>query len=148
MRTQVARCGGRVSSGALTSGVSVCVCAGGASQAVVGAVLGAKAAAQLLVAPLAGAAVCRRGPAPVLRAATATLAFAALGTYTTLTLLSQTGTVGLAPVTSSMCQYSVAGHMNRSWPCLINLSLKRSTLIAVSYHLTATVCALEQTVES
>ncbi|XP_026735880.1 synaptic vesicular amine transporter-like [Trichoplusia ni] len=50
----------------------------GASQAVVGAVLGAKAAAQLLVAPLAGAAVCRRGPAPVLRAATATLAFAAL----------------------------------------------------------------------
>ncbi|CAD0205685.1 unnamed protein product [Chrysodeixis includens] len=55
--------------------------AGGASQAVVGAVLGAKAAAQLVVAPLAGAAVCRRGPAPVLRAATATLAFAALGGY-------------------------------------------------------------------
>ncbi|XP_022837191.1 chromaffin granule amine transporter-like [Spodoptera litura] len=40
--------------------------AGGASQAVVGVVLGAKAAAQLLAAPLAGAAVCRRGAAPVL----------------------------------------------------------------------------------
>ncbi|KAF9415718.1 hypothetical protein HW555_006752 [Spodoptera exigua] len=52
--------------------------AGGASQAVVGVVLGAKAAAQLLAAPLAGAAVCRRGAAPVLRAATATLAGAAV----------------------------------------------------------------------
>ncbi|XP_050554177.1 probable vesicular acetylcholine transporter-B [Spodoptera frugiperda] len=51
---------------------------GGASQAVVGVVLGAKAAAQLLAAPLAGAAVCRRGAAPVLRAATATLAAAAV----------------------------------------------------------------------
>lgn len=44
-----------------------------------GLVLGAKAAAQLLSAPLAGAAVCRRGAAPVLRAATAALALAALG---------------------------------------------------------------------
>ncbi|KAH9640895.1 hypothetical protein HF086_000800 [Spodoptera exigua] len=65
---------------------NICVCetegaggAGGASQAVVGVVLGAKAAAQLLAAPLAGAAVCRRGAAPVLRAATATLAGAAVG---------------------------------------------------------------------
>ncbi|KAJ8708532.1 hypothetical protein PYW07_010657 [Mythimna separata] len=51
---------------------------GGGSQALVGLVLGAKAAAQLLAAPLAGAAVCRRGAAPVLRAATATLAGAAI----------------------------------------------------------------------
>ncbi|KAJ8708887.1 hypothetical protein PYW08_010269 [Mythimna loreyi] len=52
--------------------------AGGGSQALVGLVLGAKAAAQLLAAPLAGAAVCARGAAPVLRAATATLAAAAI----------------------------------------------------------------------
>ncbi|XP_037299101.1 chromaffin granule amine transporter [Manduca sexta] len=39
----------------------------------------AKAGVQLLSAPLAAAAVCRRGPAPVLRAATALLAIAALG---------------------------------------------------------------------
>ncbi|CAB3225615.1 unnamed protein product [Arctia plantaginis] len=51
----------------------------GGSQAVVGLVLGAKAAAQLVTAPLAGAAVSRRGAAPVLRAATAALALAALG---------------------------------------------------------------------
>ncbi|XP_063833987.1 synaptic vesicular amine transporter-like [Ostrinia nubilalis] len=53
----------------------------GGSQAVVGLVLGAKAGAQLLAAPLASALVCRAGPAPVLRAATATLAAAALGAY-------------------------------------------------------------------
>lgn len=53
---------------------------GGGSQALVGVVLGAKAAAQLAVAPLAGAAVCRRGAAPVLRAGTAALAGAAIGT--------------------------------------------------------------------
>ncbi|KAL0860253.1 hypothetical protein ABMA27_009678 [Loxostege sticticalis] len=51
----------------------------GGSQAVVGLVLGAKAGAQLVAAPLASAAVCRAGPAPVLRAATAMLALAALG---------------------------------------------------------------------
>nr|XP_049706161.1 uncharacterized protein LOC126056609 isoform X2 [Helicoverpa armigera] len=49
----------------------------GGAQALLGAVLGAKAAAQLLTAPLAGAAVCRRGAAPVLRAGTAALAAAA-----------------------------------------------------------------------
>ncbi|XP_068623952.1 synaptic vesicular amine transporter-like [Battus philenor] len=49
----------------------------GGSQAAVGAVLGAKAAAQLLTAPAAACAVARRGPAPVLRAATALLAAAA-----------------------------------------------------------------------
>ncbi|XP_045540246.1 synaptic vesicular amine transporter [Papilio machaon] len=49
----------------------------GASQALVGAVLGAKAAAQLLTAPAAACAVARRGPMPVLRAATALLAAAA-----------------------------------------------------------------------
>ncbi|XP_063897271.1 spidroin-1 isoform X2 [Helicoverpa armigera] len=48
----------------------------GGAQALLGAVLGAKAAAQLLTAPLAGAAVCRRA-APVLRAGTAALAAAA-----------------------------------------------------------------------
>ncbi|KAL4709584.1 hypothetical protein ACJJTC_007315 [Scirpophaga incertulas] len=50
----------------------------GASQALVGAVLGAKAAAQLASAPVAAAAVCRAGPAPVLAAATCLLAAAAL----------------------------------------------------------------------
>ncbi|XP_013168635.1 PREDICTED: chromaffin granule amine transporter-like [Papilio xuthus] len=51
----------------------------GGSQALVGAVLGAKAAAQLLMAPVAACAVARRGPVPVLRAATALLATAAAG---------------------------------------------------------------------
>lgn len=45
-----------------------------------GAVLGAKAAAQLVAAPLAAGACCRRGPARVLRASTALLAAAALRT--------------------------------------------------------------------
>lgn len=55
-------------------------CAGvGGSQALVGAVLGAKAAAQLLTAPTAARAVALRGPVPVLRAATALLATAAAG---------------------------------------------------------------------
>ncbi|CAH2057952.1 unnamed protein product, partial [Iphiclides podalirius] len=49
----------------------------GGSQAAVGAVLGAKAAAQLLTAPLAASAVTRRGPVPVLRAATVLLATSA-----------------------------------------------------------------------
>ncbi|RVE42276.1 hypothetical protein evm_013084 [Chilo suppressalis] len=54
----------------------------GGMQAVVGLVLGAKAGAQLVAAPLCSACVCRRGPAPVLRAATALLAVAAASTYT------------------------------------------------------------------
>ncbi|XP_060807719.1 synaptic vesicular amine transporter [Amyelois transitella] len=49
----------------------------GGSQAIVGLVLGAKAAAQLMTAPLAGAAVCKHGPARVLELATAALAAAA-----------------------------------------------------------------------
>ncbi|XP_053620147.1 synaptic vesicular amine transporter-like [Plodia interpunctella] len=49
----------------------------GGSQAIVGLVLGAKAAAQLITAPFAGAAVCKHGPARVLQVATATLAAAA-----------------------------------------------------------------------
>ncbi|CAG9792272.1 unnamed protein product [Diatraea saccharalis] len=49
----------------------------GRMQAVVGLVLGAKAGAQLLAAPLCSAAVCRHGAAPVLRAATILLAAAA-----------------------------------------------------------------------
>lgn len=54
--------------------------ASGGAQAAVGLALGAKAAAQLLAAPLAGAAVARVGPGRVLRAATALLLAAALGT--------------------------------------------------------------------
>ncbi|KAM3957243.1 synaptic vesicular amine transporter [Aphomia sociella] len=49
----------------------------GGSQAIVGLVLGAKAAAQLVTAPLAGVAVCKHGPARVLRAGTILLAGAA-----------------------------------------------------------------------
>ncbi|XP_072946250.1 chromaffin granule amine transporter-like [Epargyreus clarus] len=50
----------------------------GVSAAGVGAVLGAKAAAQLLAAPRAAALVARRGPAAALRLATALLAAAAI----------------------------------------------------------------------
>ncbi|XP_052750377.1 chromaffin granule amine transporter-like, partial [Galleria mellonella] len=49
----------------------------GGSQAVVGLVLGAKAASQLVTAPFAGVAVCKHGPAKVLRAGTLVLAGAA-----------------------------------------------------------------------
>lgn len=63
------------------AGVCVTSVSAGASgaQAVVGAVLGAKAAAQLAAAGPAAAAVCRHGPARVLRAATMMLVLAALG---------------------------------------------------------------------
>ncbi|CAG5006766.1 unnamed protein product [Parnassius apollo] len=64
----------------------------GGSQAVVGAVLGAKAAAQLLTAPMAANAVTRRGPAPVLRAGTILLAIAA--TVFAWCARSSTGVVG------------------------------------------------------
>ncbi|XP_059056088.1 synaptic vesicular amine transporter-like [Achroia grisella] len=50
----------------------------GGSQAVVGLVLGAKAASQLITAPFAGVAVCKHGPAKVLRAGTMVLAGAAM----------------------------------------------------------------------
>lgn len=59
-------------------------CAGtgvGTSQAIVGAVLGAKAATQLLVTPAAATLTACRGPATALRLATALLAIAALGLF-------------------------------------------------------------------
>ena len=51
----------------------------GTSQAIVGAVLGAKAATQLVVSPAAAELTAARGPAIALRLATALLATAALG---------------------------------------------------------------------
>lgn len=50
----------------------------GGSQAIVGLVLGAKAAVQLVTAPFAAAAVCKYGPARVLRHSTFLLTLAAL----------------------------------------------------------------------
>lgn len=66
---------------AALTGVRVLGWAGGGRRAGAwaGLVLGAKAAAQLVCAPLAGAATRRRGPAAVLRAATALLAASAIG---------------------------------------------------------------------
>lgn len=64
----------------LISGGNGCHLSGtSGAQAVVGVVLGAKAAAQLAAAGPAAAAVCRHGPARVLRAATMMLVLAAFG---------------------------------------------------------------------
>ncbi|KAJ0171728.1 hypothetical protein K1T71_012491 [Dendrolimus kikuchii] len=63
----------------------------GGSQAIVGVVLGAKAAAQLITAPFAATAVCKYGPGRVLRHSTCLLTLAAL-VFTACS--GQTGTAG------------------------------------------------------